>query len=144
MRRLIMKTNEWRALALGVASVLTGCLGEGSEPTPLPTQVNAIDLVLTAQGDGAAAMLVRVTGVPLDSVVGIGVVAGLINNDQGSRIADLAIAGDVIANGVVARLFLAEARSPADITVTVTDVIGGESLDAIDPATQSLTFRASE
>lgn len=135
-----MKNACSAILLAATCVVLVAC---GTEPLAAPAAPElsgAVDIVLDATGDGASGLIFQVRGAEVDSAVGGAAFAGVMTvSEDGAT--DVAVAGDRLRRGVIARLFLAAPRSPADVDVQVVEVVGGEALQARDANAYSLTVR---
>lgn len=126
-------TRYLRILPMVAALLLAACATDASGPavdpeTGTPSGVTSADVVLQPSGDHVAGIILTVSGAAVDSVVGLNTVAGVIATDASVASTEFVVAGESLRAGTIARVYFADHTPLGDVTLRVTEVVGGGEL----------------
>lgn len=133
-------TSVWRTAMVGLLVGVGGCGGEDSGTGPPPVTAGEVTLVLSGSGSADGAVLLRISGGPVEAIAPIGTLTVDGTPLAGGAQFRAVVTGNLV-NGDIARIQVPDVGAAGDYTVVIEQVADGSTFALLDPAGRTVTVR---
>ncbi len=132
--------SPWRLMALGLIASVSGCGGDDTRTSPPPALAGEITLVLSGSGSTDGAVLLRISGGPVEGITPVGALTAEGTPVAGGAQFRAVVTGPLV-NGDVARIRVPDVGAAGEYSVVIEQVADGTTFALLDPAGRAVTVR---